>query len=76
LKGGQKRDIIETLREMLDMAEAGELICVGVVWARETDDPEGFEFNNTWAADTDYTHSFVTLLSAFEVAKFELMQEN
>lgn len=77
LMGGQKRDIIETLRDMLDMAEAGELSCVGIVWARQSPDMRGvMEFNNTWATDEDYDHSFVSLVAALEVAKYDLIKEH
>jgi hypothetical protein len=76
LNGGAKRDIIETLREMLEMAEGGELTCVGVVWAKPADKDGLVEFNNTWATDDSYNHSFVSLLAAFEVAKYDLIRNS
>ena len=72
LNGGTKRDIIEELRKLLTMAEEGELLCVGMVWARPLEGGRS-EFNNTWATDETYNHSFVSLVAALEVMKHELI---
>lgn len=72
LSGGEKRDIIETLRDLLEMAEGGELNCIAVVWAKTVNNRA--EFNNTWATDDNYNHSFVSLVAALEVAKYDLIR--
>lgn len=75
LTGGAKRDIIETLREVLDMAIGGELLCVAVVYAKKNEAGQ-MEFFNCWATDDDYTHSFVALMAGLEVAKYDLIKES
>jgi hypothetical protein len=74
LRGGEKKDIIEMLRDALERAEAGEFLSVGLVWTGKDTDGK-LVFDNAWATDDNFEVSFMALVTGFEVAKHDLMKE-